>query len=94
MMKQVLLYVLAIAFAAIGVVGLLIPVIPGVLFLLLAAGCVSLASDRVHQKFSNHPGYRRWRHRWDASAGLSPFNRAKLAFWLTLDSTFAAIKRR
>jgi uncharacterized membrane protein YbaN (DUF454 family) len=94
MMKQMLLYSLAIVFAVIGVVGLLIPVIPGILFLLLAAACISLASDRVHQKFSSHPDYRRWRQRWDASAGLSPFNRAKLAFWLTIDSTFAATRRR
>lgn len=94
MMKQMLLYLLAAVFAAIGVVGLLIPVIPGILFLLLAAGCVSLASDRVHQKFSSHRGYRRWRERWDAGAGLSPFNRTKLAFWLTIDSAFAATRRR
>ena len=94
MMKQTLLYLLAIVFAAVGVVGLLIPVIPGVLFLLLAAACVSLASDRVHRKFSSNPGYRRWRQRWEASAGLSPFNRAKLAFWLTIDSTIAATRRR
>ena len=87
MMKRTALFALAIGFAALGLIGLVIPIIPGVLFLMLAAICASLASDRVHQKFSANPRYRRWRHRWDASEGLSPMNRAKLAFWLSLDST-------
>jgi uncharacterized membrane protein YbaN (DUF454 family) len=94
MIKRVLLYVLAAAFAVIGVIGLLVPVIPGILFLLLAAVCVSLASDRVHDKFSSNRHYRQWRSRWDASEGLSTVNRAKLAFWLTVDATVGATRRR
>ena len=93
MIKRVLLYVLAAAFAVIGVIGLLVPVIPGILFLLLAAVCVSLASDRVHDKFSSNRHYRQWRSRWDASEGLSTVNRAKLAFWLTVDATVGATRR-
>ena len=88
MMKRAALIALAIGFTAIGLIGLLIPVIPGVLFLVLAAGCISLASDRVHQKFSASPRYRRWRQRWDSSSGLSPLNRTKLAFWISVDSAF------
>lgn len=94
MIKRVLLYVLAALFAVIGMVGLLVPVIPGILFLLLAAVCVSLASDRVHEKFSSNRHYRRWRRRWDASHGLSTVNRAKLAFWLTVDATVGASRQR
>jgi len=94
MIKRVLLLTAACLFAVLGVIGLLIPVLPGVLFLLLAAICVSLASDRVHQKMNHSPVYRRWRRGWDASEGLSAFNRMKLAFWLSMEATVGAIRRR
>lgn len=93
MIKRVLLLTAACLFAVLGVIGLVVPIIPGVLFLLVAAACVSLASDRVHQKMNHNPAYRRWRQRWDASAGLSTWNRIKLAFWLSVDTTFKSIHR-
>ena len=39
MVKRLLLYVLAAGFLILGFIGLLIPVIPGVLFLLISAAC-------------------------------------------------------
>jgi hypothetical protein len=94
MIKRFALLTAAGLLAVLGVIGLLVPVIPGILFLLMAAACASLASDRVHQKMNHNPAYRRWRRRWDASAGLSTWNRIKLSFWLSVDTTVKAFSRR
>jgi uncharacterized membrane protein YbaN (DUF454 family) len=94
MIKQLLLYALATALLALGLLGLLVPVLPGVLFLLLAGLCVSLASPRAHQHLSRHAAYRKLRNRWDAGAGLSAFDRIRLAFWSTIQAGVDAIGRR
>lgn len=87
MIKTALLYLLACLFLALGLIGLLIPLLPGVPFLLGAAVCVSCASPRAHQSFSRSATYRHWRRRWDAGAGLGTYDRTRLAFWLSLEAT-------
>jgi uncharacterized membrane protein YbaN (DUF454 family) len=92
MIKITLLYLLACVFLVLGLIGLVIPVLPGVLFLLGAAICVSCASPRAHRTFSRSATYRHWRRRWDAGAGLSAVDRARLAFWLSMETTFKAVR--
>lgn len=93
MIKQLLLYVLAATLLALGLLGLLVPVLPGVVFLLLAALCVSFASPRAHQHLSRHAAYRKLRHRWDAGAGLGTFDRARLAFWTSAQACLDGLGR-
>jgi len=92
MIKITLLYLLACLFLVLGLIGLVIPVLPGVLFLVGAAVCVSCASPRAHRTFSRSAAYRHWRRRWDAGAGLGTFDRARLAFWLSVEATFRTLR--
>lgn len=92
MIKRVLLLTLAAVFTVLGLIGLLVPVLPGVLFLILAALCVSATSERAHQRMLRHRGYSRWRRRWDASAGLPVLQRCKLAFWLSADAVIRMVR--
>lgn len=43
------------AFVALGVAGLILPVMPGVVFLILAAACFSRGSPRLEAWLLNHP---------------------------------------
>lgn len=94
MFKRFAWLTLAVVFTVLGLVGLLVPVLPGVLFLALAALCVSAASDRVHRRLLRHRGYSRWRRHWDASASLPVLQRCKLAFWLSADTMVRAVRGR
>jgi uncharacterized membrane protein YbaN (DUF454 family) len=60
-------FALGWAMVALGFVGLLLPVMPTTIFLILAAGCFSHSSPRFEQWLLDHrwfgPSIRRWRER-------------------------------
>ena len=76
------------ALTVLGMVGLVIPIIPGVLFLAGAVICFSMVStgfrDSVGIHLFQHPRYRLARRRWNAGAGLPLLERFKLTFWTSL----------
>ena len=64
MLKRLALYCAALLLLALGLIGLLLPFLPGIIFLLGAAVCVSLASPRVAARLHRHPQLARWQRRW------------------------------
>ena len=94
MIKRILLFALTFVFLALGLVGLLIPILPGVLFLVAAAVCISAASPRVRRQLDANPQVRRWRRHWEAGEGLSLLKRSQLAFWLSADTAVKTVRRR
>ncbi|HLT62984.1 MAG TPA: DUF454 family protein [Pseudohongiella sp.] len=80
------------AFLVIGVAGLILPIIPGVLFLFLAALLATRVSSRVARYAHNHPWFRQHLHHWHASGKLSMSERAKLALLLTARSCIKAVQ--
>jgi len=86
MLKSILLSAAAFALFVLGLIGLLIPVLPGVLLLIAAALCASAVSPAVRDHLHRHPTMRRVHRRWHASEGLHLLDRAKLAFWLSVDA--------
>ncbi|MEM8767966.1 MAG: DUF454 family protein [Pseudomonadota bacterium] len=94
MLKRALFLAAGTALTALGLVGLLIPIIPGVLFLALAVVCFSAASPRLQQRLERHPAWRGWQARWRESRGLPFYQRWQLAFWLWADATLKTLRSR
>ncbi|MEZ5560406.1 MAG: DUF454 family protein [Pseudomonadales bacterium] len=98
MIRKLFWLISGIVLTLVGVVGLLVPVLPGILPLLGAVACFSLASARFHRHVGKPLGHRMARHprlrdlswRWRASAGLRPLQRARL---LVLAAVAAALPR-
>jgi hypothetical protein len=90
MLRKLLLTMAGLALAVLGVIGLVLPLMPGVILLVGAAACWSLASRRfrmrLEQRLHRHPRGRLALRRWRAGSGLPAWRRLKLAFWLTLGS--------
>jgi uncharacterized protein len=90
MLKKLLLLILATALAAVGVIGLVLPFVPGVLFLAAAAGCMSMVDPRLQQalgrRLGRNPRYRYLRARWQAGRLLPRSQRARLTVLLLLRS--------
>lgn len=90
MIRKVALLALGMVLTAAGLIGLVLPVIPGLLLLAAAAGCFSLASARFHSALDGrlrcHPRLRLLRQRWHSGRDLRPLRRTALAFWLALAS--------
>ena len=86
MLKRFAFLTLGVVLSIIGVIGLVVPVLPGVLFLALAALSFSAGSPRVGTYLEGNPTWRRYQRRWRRGAGLGPTERARLAFWLSVDA--------
>jgi len=65
--RRRLLFALGLAFTGVGAVGLVVPLLPGAPFLILAAGCFARSSPRFDAWLVAHPRFgppvRRWRER-------------------------------
>lgn len=94
MLKRASLTLLAILFTGLGLIGLLVPILPGFLFLILAAVCISALSPRFEQRLARHPAWRGWRLRWRESRGLPFHRRIQLAFWLSAEALMKSVGRR
>ncbi|MEQ9451569.1 MAG: DUF454 family protein [Pseudomonadales bacterium] len=85
-MKRFLLIPIGFGAAAIGLFGLIVPVIPGVLFLLVAMLCFATALPRLRTRLSRSPRFARLFRRMDHSAQLPAVARLKLTFWALLEA--------
>ena len=65
--RQALLRGLGLLFAAIGAAGIFLPLLPGTVFLILAAACFARSSPKLEAWLLDHPllgpGVRKWRER-------------------------------
>ncbi len=94
MLKRAFLLSLAVCLLLLGVVGLVVPILPGMLFLALAAISFSAVSPRFQRTLERHPTWRGWQRRWRSGRGLPLFHRIRLAFWLTAEATLNSITRQ
>jgi uncharacterized membrane protein YbaN (DUF454 family) len=97
MLRKLLLWMAGLALTVLGMIGLVLPVLPGLLLLVAAAGCFSLASPRfrhtLEQRLHRHPRCRRALRRWQSTRGLPAWSRMQLAFWLTVGSLLPEQRR-
>ncbi len=90
-------YALGLIALALGIVGIALPVVPTVPFLLLAAGAFARSSPRLERRIMNHPTYgppvRAWRERGAISRLAKTWAVLRKGNWQngvrgTLDSSF------
>ncbi len=93
MLKRFLLRLLGAALLLLGLVGLVVPIVPGVLFLLLAAICFSAPGPGAATP-SPYPAGSGWRATWRQSRSLPLLRRVQLAFWLAAAATVDAVRNR
>jgi uncharacterized membrane protein YbaN (DUF454 family) len=74
-----------------GVIGLILPIIPGLLFLGLAVMLAGKLSKRVARWARGIPVFNTWSNRRHAVAGLSALQRLKLAFWVSARYTLNSV---
>lgn len=70
-MIRYLLVVIGLASLALGVVGLFLPILPTVPFLLLAAVCFANASERLHNWLLSHRLFGPPIHDWNARGAIN-----------------------
>ena len=92
LLKAVVLGLVAV-FAVIGVIGLVLPIIPGILFLGLAALLLARVSRRFADYLEAQPLWQKARRRWHSTRTLSPLERIKLSAWYAASSLVAGVER-
>lgn len=63
----------------VGLAGLILPIIPGILFLFLAALLLAKVSSRFDTLLHRNKNMRAWRRRWNTSNSLPLLQRVKLS---------------
>ena len=85
-----------VACLIVGVLGLILPIIPGVLFLFLAALLLTRVSRRAFNVAHRQPWFREQLRTWQLSGGMSVGQRLRLSLLLTLralvDGTIASLR--
>ncbi len=95
---RVLLVVLGVLLTAVGAVGIALPLLPGMPFLILAAGCFARSNDRCYRWLLGHrilgPPLEAWREarripRWVKPRAIGAVIIAfSLSAWLALDAAW------
>ena len=84
--------VLVVCCLFIGLMGLILPIIPGFLFLFFAAILLARVSSRFKYLLHNHGTIKAWMKHWHSTTALSIPQRAKLVFWVVARSTVKGIE--
>lgn len=85
--------VIGVAFLALGVVGLIIPIIPGILFLAAAVYVLGKVSRRVRHFGQRNAAYRDVSRRFDRLQFVSIRNRARVFPLILLDMAVTGLDR-
>lgn len=80
-LSKTIFLVVAAGLLLIGLVGLVLPVIPGLIFLFLAVLLLARISTRFNTLASGHAGFRQLRRRWHTMNMLQVKDRIKLGLW-------------
>jgi uncharacterized membrane protein YbaN (DUF454 family) len=78
-------------FLVIGLIGLILPIIPGILFLALAALLLAKISSRFAYYLNNNSSWQRMRRYWRSMSFLSVAQQVKLSFWFAARSLVSGI---
>ena len=93
MFKRACYRILGTAFLILGLIGLLVPILPGFLFLILALLCLTAPMEGSAAR-PPYPSGHGWRSSWRESRSLPLYRRAQLAFWLAAAAMVDALRVR
>lgn len=83
----------AIVCLLLGILGLIMPVLPGVLFLAIALLLLSRVSHRLRRWSQHHPELRTLRRRMACMSAIRAGDRIKLAGWMGLEMLVRGVGR-
>ncbi|MDD9957522.1 MAG: DUF454 family protein [Gammaproteobacteria bacterium] len=89
-MKAVLMFIVGV-FVIIGLIGLILPIIPGILFLGLAAGLMTKVSSRFSFHLQQNASWIKFKRCWRSTSFLSFTQQVKLTFLVAARSVIDAI---
>ena len=92
--SRLLLLVAGAVFTVLGFVGIVIPILPGILFFAIAAACFVAASPALKKRLRAQRHFRGYFERYEATEGLSTWDRSKLAVLLSVDAGSKWVQRR
>ena len=84
---------LGIMFLVLGVVGLLIPILPGVLFLAVALYMLSRGSSRVKQLADDNPTLRGFQTRMDQMDAASIMEKVQVSSLMMIQGTAVGVRK-
>lgn len=85
-MKIFITTIAGIVLLCLGFLGLLLPFLPGFVFMLGALACFASLSPRLRHRLHRQPRISRFLTRLESSAHLPVLPRVKLAFWAGLEA--------
>lgn len=91
LLARAVMLVLVAILTLIGLAGLILPIIPGVLFLAMAAWLLAQISDRFAQRLHQSPRWQQASRTWQAQASLSARQRTKFWAWVALGGMVQAM---
>ncbi len=91
--EKLLYLTLGIIFLALGIVGLLIPILPGILFLGGAVYMLSRGSNRVREYAENSPQLREWQLRMQRLDAVDTLARIKVAGLMAVQSVVVGAQK-
>lgn len=74
-----------------GLVGIALPILPTVPFILLAAFCFARSNERLHQWLVNHPWFSEGIHQWQSKRALSHSLKRKAMLMSSLSFTISIL---
>lgn len=93
LIKRTLITIAAIGALFIGLLGLIIPIIPGILFLLVAAILFASVSRRIRARLHASPRAQPYLLRWEATQGLPVLTRTRAAALLLYAGVADTLRR-
>lgn len=92
MLRNTALYGLGTVLVLLGLVGLVLPLLPGVPLLIAAGLCFAAVSPRVAARLNRHPAWSGLHSRWHSSRGMPALQRLRLGFWLAADASLNCLR--
>jgi uncharacterized membrane protein YbaN (DUF454 family) len=91
-LQKLVYLIIGVACLMLGVIGLVIPIIPGVLFLMAALYLLSRGSRRIKKLTEQSPRVLLMRQRIDQFGEINVTDRVKLAGWMTMDAAVKSVQ--